>query len=177
LVFFSPRKKESAFDVETGKTFSVKPSDYACELHLAHKPKYITYRAIEDALLNPLDVQILKLSHQKLKELPTEFTQFKNLEFLNLEFNLYLKLTADIGELKNLQELNLRKTFLVKMPPEIKNLTKLKKLMLGGTKLNQTDKDEIANSLPQCKNLLNLQSIGVLTMVPETGRTPIRFYE
>ncbi|WP_299252379.1 leucine-rich repeat domain-containing protein [uncultured Cytophaga sp.] len=80
---------------------------------------YKTYYTLEDALKDPLAVQKLDLSMQKLTVLPEEIMQFKNLVCLDLAFNRIGILPTSFANLTNLKVLNLTGTRYMSKVPSI----------------------------------------------------------
>lgn len=89
------------------------------------------FTSISEALKNPEVVFKLNLRKQKLKEIPSEIFQMKNLKKLTLSKNKITSVPAEIGQLENLEELDLSDNKIELLPMEIGNLRNLKKLMLG----------------------------------------------
>ena len=75
-----------------------------------------TYTSLEKALLEPDMAYRLDLSGKKLKELPEEIRDLKNLNALDLGNNKLKVVPEWLGELKNLQELRIAKNRLVDFP-------------------------------------------------------------
>lgn len=84
----------------------------------------ITYTDLKIAMENPDAVESISLVGMKLRKIPAEVFQFKNLRFLDL-----------------------RRNRITKIPDEIKNLTKLEELDLTGNKLE--DFPEALTTLPR----------------------------
>ena len=96
------------------------PSDSICD-------SYKTYYSIEEAMKEPLNVQKLDLSMQKLTVVPPEITQFENLVCLDLSFNRISTLPASFSSLKKLECLNLMGTrYMSKLPIVVSNIPNLK---------------------------------------------------
>jgi len=95
------------------------PYDTLCE--------YKTYYSIEEALKDPLSVQKLDLSMQKLTVFPEGITQLKNLVCLDLSFNRIAILPATFLCLTNLKVLNLMGTRYMSKLPKI--LTQMQGLL------------------------------------------------
>ena len=94
------------------------------------------YLSMEEALKEPLKVYKLNLKGQKLKEIPAEISQLKNLQVLNLSENRLKVVGAEIGILKNLQFLSLYGNSLRTLPNEMRNLSHLETLYLGKNKIS-----------------------------------------
>ncbi|MEO8147903.1 MAG: leucine-rich repeat domain-containing protein [Bacteroidia bacterium] len=84
-----------------------------------------TFFSLQDALLKPDSVFKLNLSKKKLKEVPPQVFQFKNLQVLNLSKNSLKEIPPQIGQLKNLQNFNAASNNLKRIPPEIGSLINL----------------------------------------------------
>ncbi len=94
--------------------------DTACE-------KYKVYYSLEDALKDPLNVQRLDLSMQKITVVPEQLMQLKNLVCLDLAFNRMTSLPASFTSLTKLEYLNLMGTrFFSKMPSILTKMPNLK---------------------------------------------------
>lgn len=88
---------------------------------------YKTYYSLEEALKEPLQVQKLDLSLQKIVALPIEIGQFENLVYLDLSFNKFGLLPAEFAQLKKLEYLNLTGTrSMTKVPQVLSKLPALK---------------------------------------------------
>ena len=98
------------------------------------------YHSIEAALQNPDHVYKLNLSRKKLRAVPPEIVQFRNLKELNLSKNKIRELPPQIVELQNLERLNLSSNKLKALPEDIGKLQSL--IYLG---LNRN----LIESLPQ----------------------------
>jgi Leucine-rich repeat (LRR) protein len=107
------------------------------------------YTDLSLALKNPEGVIRLSLRKQKLKEMPLEILQFKNLQYLDLSKNNIKELPPEIGNLKNLQYFSMTKSALEIFPPELGNLTNLRWLILN--------QNEIMLLPPQIGNLSKLE--------------------
>lgn len=89
--------------------------------------QYKTFYSLEDALKDPLSVQKLDLSMQKLTVFPEQILQFKNLVCLDLSFNKIPTLPATFSTLTNLQVVNLMGTrYMSKMPRILTQMPNLK---------------------------------------------------
>lgn len=87
------------------------------------------YTSIEEALLNTDSVRYLSLKHKKLKTLPSEIFQFKNLEILDISKNKLEEIPEDILKLKKLRELSVSNNNLTTLPIQIGDLIHLKKIL------------------------------------------------
>ena len=111
------------------------------------------YRSLESALQNADRVYKLNLSKKKLKEVPAEVFQFRNLKELDLSKNKIKELPPQIGDLQNLERLNLSSNKLTALPEETGKLQSL--VYLG---LNRN----LIESLP--KGIGSLSSLEVLEL-------------
>ena len=84
-----------------------------------------TFFSIQDAMLHPDSVYKLTLTKKKLKEVPKEVFQFKNLQILNLSKNSLKEIPSQIEQLKNLQYFNASHNNLKRIPPQIGSLENL----------------------------------------------------
>lgn len=87
-----------------------------------------TYRSVESAMKEPLAVYRLDLSGSKLKALPEELRQLRNLNHLDLGHNKLKELPAWLGELVHMQELRLSRNKFVEFPIGICDMVHLKRL-------------------------------------------------
>ncbi|CAN5425978.1 hypothetical protein BH11BAC2_BH11BAC2_12140 [soil metagenome] len=97
------------------------------------------FRSLAAAQLQPDSVFRLDLSKKKLKSLPEEIKNFKNLQELKISRNDLKELPEWIGDLQNLTSLDASNNELAALPPEI---GKLKNLVFLGLNRN------IIESLP-----------------------------
>lgn len=95
------------------------------------------YYDMDSALSNPDKVYKLSLTQQKLKVIPVEIGDLKNLQILNLSENKIKEIPTEIGQLEKLELLSLYKNKLRYIPDEFKNLKSLKALYLGANKLTE----------------------------------------
>ena len=94
------------------------PYDTLCE--------YKTYYSLTEALKDPLSVQKLDLSMQKLTVFPEEILQLKNLVCLDLSFNKIPTLPATFSTLTNLKVVNIMGTrYMSKLPPVLTQMPNL----------------------------------------------------
>jgi Leucine-rich repeat (LRR) protein len=92
---------------------------------------YKTYYSIAEALKDPLNVQKLDLSMQKLTVFPEEIMQFPNLVCLDLSFNRIPTLPPSFATLTKIEYLNLTGTrYMGKLPSVLANMQNLKVLDL-----------------------------------------------
>lgn len=89
------------------------------------------------ASVSPDSVYRLSLKGKKLKEIPPEVFQFKNLRELDLTRNRIEYLPNEINQLKKLEKLNLSKNRLKEINPQIGACTELRWLDLGKNELTK----------------------------------------
>lgn len=88
---------------------------------------YRTYYSLEEALKDPLNVQKLDLSMQKLTVVPEAVMQLTNLVCLDLSFNRISTLPASLPTLTKLECLNLMGTrYMAKLPVIVTKIPALK---------------------------------------------------
>jgi len=104
----------------------------------------------------------LNLNGNKLKTIPKEIGNWKNLEVLNLNDNEISSLPKEIGDLTNLKDLYLGRNKLKMLPKEIGNLKNLEILHLGNNDFKV---------LP--KELGNLKNLEVITAPENPNLTSI----
>jgi hypothetical protein len=73
----------------------------------------------------------LEIQGNGLSELPSEIGKLTQLEFLDVSYNDLTELPSEIGNLKNLKYLSVDANNLLKLPVEIVNLTNLERLEIG----------------------------------------------
>jgi Leucine-rich repeat (LRR) protein len=95
------------------------------------------FYSIESAMANPMEVYKLSLSDQKIKTVPEELFQLKNLQVLNLNGCKLKVLPETLGDLANLEMLSLFDNKLRTLPVNIRKLRHLEVLYLGGNKLTE----------------------------------------
>ncbi|HMQ77296.1 MAG TPA: leucine-rich repeat domain-containing protein [Flavobacteriales bacterium] len=108
--------------------FSFTPSAKAQPLPQTTLDTVRTYRSLERALAEPMQVHRLDLSKQKLKAVPEELRRLPNLNALDLGRNKLKELPPWFTDLANLQELTLSGNKLVDFPEVICGLRHLKRL-------------------------------------------------
>lgn len=86
-----------------------------------------TYTSLKD-VTDPMKVYHLKLSYKRLKQVPPEVREMKNLETLDLSKNFIDTLPAWIGELVNIKSLDISRNWLHYLPEEMGRLHKLELL-------------------------------------------------
>lgn len=95
----------------------------------------VLYTDLKLALEQPLKVKRLSLSGRKLKKVPKEIFEFKNLVELDLSRNRIEKLPDDWTAFPKLEELNLAMNRLTELPPSFTLLKRLRKLDLRKNKV------------------------------------------
>jgi len=90
-----------------------------------------TYRSLERAMKEPDAVYRLDLSGQKLKEVPEEIRQLRNLNHLDLGSNKLKSVPDWLGELVHMQELRISRNKLSDFPLGICKMLHLKRLDLS----------------------------------------------
>lgn len=93
------------------------------------------FHNLDSALANPDKVYKLSLIDQKIKVLPEEFGNFKNLQILNLSNCKLKRVPIEIKNCKNLQIVSLYGNSIKFLPPEMRDLKNLEILYLGKNKL------------------------------------------
>ena len=96
--------------------------------------------------LNKLNV--LDISGNKLKKLPSRASSLKKLHYLNAAYNEFVNFSPSICRLIELEYLDLSGNKLTDIPLEIKNLKKLKELHLEGNNLSNELRDQLLVWLP-----------------------------
>jgi Leucine-rich repeat (LRR) protein len=107
------------------------------------------YTDLPSALRHPERVIRLSLRKQKLKTMPMEILQFKNLQYLDLSKNSIKELPPEIGTLTNLQYFSISKNDLEAFEPEIGKLINLRWLIMN--------QNEMSLLPPQIGNLTKLE--------------------
>ncbi|MEO5585275.1 MAG: leucine-rich repeat domain-containing protein [Flavobacteriales bacterium] len=87
-----------------------------------------TYRSLDRALQNPDSVYRLDLSHKKLKVVPEEIRQLKNLNALDLGRNKLKDLPGWMNELQYMQEFSAGRNKFTKIPNSVCQWKHLKRL-------------------------------------------------
>lgn len=95
---------------------------------------YLTHcslSVIPDSIRLIKNLEVLKLDHNELEELPEAIGDLDKLEWLILNNNKIKTLSESVGRLKSLKELRLNDNKLKELPDSIGNLKSLEKLHLG----------------------------------------------
>lgn len=101
--------------------------------------KVYEWKEVQSA--NPDTIYAISFEKNKLSELPSDLSKFKNLKHLNLSKNKLSELPSFIGDFDSLEVLNLERNKFSKFPIEICQFGALKSLMIGS--------NDIA-SIPDC---------------------------
>lgn len=109
---------------------------YTTRINLGHLD--LTEFPSIETLSKFVNLQILHLHNNQLKEIPSEINQLINLRKLDLAHNLFgdAKFLHKIGELLNLEELILSDNKIVILPSTFSMLTKLTRLDLQNNQIN-----------------------------------------
>jgi len=91
---------------------------------------------IKEAINNPPEVFLIRISNQNLEHFPKEILKLKNLQALDLSRNKLIGISPDITQLALLQQLNLRNNKLYTLPDNLKDLKHLMELKLGLNKFS-----------------------------------------
>jgi hypothetical protein len=102
------------------------------------------YTNLNEATRNPLDVGILVLHRDQLKEFPMEILGMSNLEKLILDGNKLRSIPPEIAQLTNLKYLSVQYNEISILPPEIGLLSNLEELDLSYNQLRELP-DQIGN--------------------------------
>lgn len=93
------------------------------------------FQDLELAIKNPLAVEQLFLNNQKIKELPEEIRQMKNLKALHLKRNQLVVLPDWLPELIHLSHLDLGRNAFVGFPLMVLGCPQIRHLSLAGNKV------------------------------------------
>jgi len=108
------------------------------------------YEDLNDALINPENVYVLKLSGQNLTTFPAKIQDLTNLQKLDLSNNAISKIPENIlGNLTYLIDLNLESNELTTLPEDIVNLKNLKFLNLSNNSFSPQSLINITRQLPK----------------------------
>ncbi len=139
-----------------------------------------TYVDLGRALADNPNVYRLKLNKKKLKTLPPEIFELRNLEYLSVANNKLKEIPPEIGKLTKLKELNISGNKLNRLPGQIGNLKELKTLNLNknvlevlpheiGELINMTELllwsnelDDLPDEIANCTSLKTLELRGIL---------------
>lgn len=101
----------------------------------AQLEKQPTFDNLDSALANPDAVYKLSLTDQKLKTLPADFGNLRNLQTLNLSNCKLKSIPFEIRECKNLQVVSLYGNKIRFIPAEMRELKNLEILYLGRNRI------------------------------------------
>uniref|UniRef100_UPI004048FFFD leucine-rich repeat domain-containing protein n=1 Tax=Fulvivirga sp. TaxID=1931237 RepID=UPI004048FFFD len=141
--------------------------------------KFLWHKDLNKALKHPNKILALDLSNQGLTGIPSEVSEFNNLQFLSLtendisqipEFiynndsirglffyaNENLKLSSSIGGMTNLSVLEVIRCGLDSLPVELFELKDLKHLGISGNNLTMEQIEMIKTNLPNCKVMYSI---------------------
>ncbi len=110
------------------------------------------YYSLEEALKNPDEVYKLFLNYKEYTEVPSEISQFKNLQELGLGANKLTSLPPELFRLKNLQLLELSHNNIKVLPAEINKLINLEKILYWNNGITT-----LAEEIGKLKDLKELQ--------------------
>ncbi|MBP1645160.1 MAG: hypothetical protein H6Q16_735 [Bacteroidetes bacterium] len=96
------------------------------------------FNNLDSALAYPNKVITLDLEKKKLKEIPKEILEFKNLEKLILKRNRIKDVPKEISQLKNLHYLDLASNYIESLPKELSVLN-LDTLILWDNRIRNFD--------------------------------------
>ncbi len=124
------------------------------------------YDNLKEALKNPDEVYGISLKKMKLKELPSELWQFKNLLYLDASKNQITEIPKNITDFSSLKVLDLSNNAIIAIPEEVYKLENLQFLQLGKNKI-----EYISTSIKTLQNLvyLDLWSNEFYNVPPEIG--------
>jgi Leucine-rich repeat (LRR) protein len=143
------------------------------------------YKTLAAALKNKSTAYRLDLSRTKLKAIPQEVFQLKELRELNLSNNKITQLPKEIALLSKLTELNLSNNRIAEVPQEIGQLNYLKVLRINRNELTTIPKetgllkkleildmwsneiDSLPSEIQNLSNLKELELRGILISDPE----------
>jgi Leucine-rich repeat (LRR) protein len=112
------------------------------------------YTNIDEALKNPESVYKLDLSNQEISLKNEQWKLFINLEYLNLKNDRLKEIPKEISNLKQLKVLNLSGNDFNSLPNEFSNLNNLEELFLNDEKnINLPKTLKILSKLPKLKSL------------------------
>ncbi|ORX88191.1 L domain-like protein [Anaeromyces robustus] len=134
------------------------------------KKLYITSESYTNKILTELpkdfgnlkNLEYIYLNNQKIETLPESFGDLTNLKYINMNFNILKKLPDSFGNLKNLKECYIRVNNLRSLPENFGNLTNLVILDLSYNRIS-----EIPDSFFNLKNLEILGLYGNLIYLSE----------
>ena len=119
--------------------------------------------SMEEALRSPLDIKVLDLQKQKLKELDDRFDKLVNLHTLYLDKNKLENLPPSLSSCKKLRFISFSNNYFLNFPDVICRLEELRVIDFSNNEIP---------TLPEClKNLIHLNTI--LMVGNEVSKIPI----
>jgi len=113
------------------------------------------------------NLKVLDLSGNSLTWLPTEISKLSKLERLDLSSNKINVLPTEIGQLSNLQEFDIYRNELKEFPVALTYCNKLKALRMGGEPTGKCEMHELPPEIRRLKELSKLDLTGnCLTRLP-----------
>ncbi|GAB1430328.1 hypothetical protein MASR2M18_11610 [Ignavibacteria bacterium] len=85
----------------------------------------------------PIKMENFSAANNRLKEFPSIFSRYTNLQFINLKNNRISTLGAGLGDIKNLRVLNLSGNRIKTVPTSVSSLKQLEILDLSNNKLRE----------------------------------------
>jgi hypothetical protein len=131
-----------------------------------------TITKIPKALLSHTTLEILDLSYNQVKSLPTGVHQLKSLKELNLRSNQVKKIHKNIGKLKDLEILDLEWNKVESLPDELADLESLKELRLGYNSF-----EEFPMVITKIPNLEKLAIGRMMDFYANVDEIPAAFFE
>ena|SRR3990167_3318159 len=114
-----------------------------------------------------IDIEVLHLSNNKIKQIRQEIGQLKNLQLLYLNNNQIKQICSEIGQLHNLRFLDLNGNQINNICPDIGRLLNLQELILSNNNINN-----VCPEIGQLRNLrvFYLYNNKINNVCPEIGR-------
>lgn len=97
------------------------------------------------------NLQVLNLSHNKIKEVPDQIVQLENLQILILHHNKLRNMPADMRDLDELRELYIGYNRFIQIPAWVGGLGKLRQLDVTSNQLTLYEIELVQKRLPRCK--------------------------
>lgn len=113
-------------------------------------------KEIPEELFQFKNLKGLKLTKNKLERLPNEFKEFKSLEFLHIDKNKFEVFPHQIFHLENLRYLNISKNKITSIPRGVKALVNLTHLDFWANRI-----EEFPSVLKELSNLQYLDARGM----------------
>lgn len=112
------------------------------------------YTSMREALINPEKVYRLNLSNQDISLSSEQWSQFVNLEYLNLKNDHLKEIPLAITKIKSLKTIDLSGNDFSKLPADFSNLVNLEEIFLNDEKnMNLPKTLSILSKLPKLKTL------------------------